>query len=189
MPEEEEKIYKVVLVVGFFVSSVDLSSRHLICLASKKRSFYSQNDSQASQQHPQNAQDQGQPAGGLQPGGGCGAGPPEEEGGFGAGRGVAADGRGGDGVDVGEADVAAVEAVGLVDVAEALIAGFDKGDVDALLRAPPRVSIWWGEAGGRVVCLCIVENLQSTERRRARPARPPGWWRFRRAWGGRCRGG
>ena len=180
MPEEEEKIYKVVLVVGFFVSSVDLSSRHLICLASKKRSFYSQNDSQASQQHPQTAQDQGQPAGGQQPGGGGGAGPPEEEGGFGAGRGVAADGLGGDGVDVGEADVAAVEAVGLVDVAEALIAGFDKGDVDALLRAPPRVSIWWGEAGGRVVCLCIVENLQSTERRRARPARPPGWWRYRR---------
>lgn len=36
------------------------------------------------------------------------------------------------GVDVGDTEVAAVETVGLVDLGEALIAGLDKGDVDAL---------------------------------------------------------
>lgn len=38
----------------------------------------------------------------------------------------------GDGVDVGEADVVAVEAVRLVDLEEARVIGFDECDVDAL---------------------------------------------------------
>jgi hypothetical protein len=37
--------------------------------------------------------------------------------------------------DLGEANVAAVEAVGLVDVADARVAGLGKGDVDALFVA------------------------------------------------------
>lgn len=37
-----------------------------------------------------------------------------------------------DGVDVGEAHVVAVEAVGLVDLGDARVAGLDEGDVDAL---------------------------------------------------------
>lgn len=45
---------------------------------------------------------------------------------------VGVDLAGDDGVDVGEADVVAVEAVRLVDDAEALVAGLDEGDVDAL---------------------------------------------------------
>lgn len=48
--------------------------------------------------------------------------------------GVGVDLAGDDGVDVGEADVVAVEAVALVDDAEALVAGLDEGDVDALWR-------------------------------------------------------
>lgn len=45
---------------------------------------------------------------------------------------VGADLAGDDGVDVGEANVVAVEAVCLVDDLEALVVGLDKGDVDAL---------------------------------------------------------
>jgi hypothetical protein len=41
----------------------------------------------------------------------------------------------GEGKDLGEANVAAVEAVGLVDVADARVAGLGKGDVDALFVA------------------------------------------------------
>jgi hypothetical protein len=37
--------------------------------------------------------------------------------------------------DLGEANVAAVEAVGLVDVGDARVAGLGKGDVDALFVA------------------------------------------------------
>lgn len=45
---------------------------------------------------------------------------------------VGVDLAGDDCVDVREADVVAVEAVGLVDDAEALVAWLDEGDVDAL---------------------------------------------------------
>lgn len=41
-------------------------------------------------------------------------------------------GAGGDGVDVGEADVIAVEAIGLVDLFKSGIVGLDECDIDAL---------------------------------------------------------
>lgn len=45
---------------------------------------------------------------------------------------VGAGALGGDGVDLGEANVGRVEAVVLVDLLEVLVAGFGKDDVDAL---------------------------------------------------------
>ena len=49
---------------------------------------------------------------------------------------VGVDLAGDDGIDVGEADVVAVEAVCLVYDAEALVVGLDEGDVDALQHIP-----------------------------------------------------
>lgn len=75
---------------------------------------------------------------------GCGGGN------VGVGVGLARD----DGVDVGEANLVAVEAVALVDHAEALVAGLDEGDVDALdstqetRRSEQHMHTYMKESGG-----------------------------------------
>jgi hypothetical protein len=82
------------------------------------------------------AQDEREPPG--QPP--CGRGGQGAEGGRGGG--VAADGLGGDGVDVGEANVGRVEAVGLVDLGEARVVGLDELNVDALVLLVLFASTW-----------------------------------------------
>ena len=47
-----------------------------------------------------------------------------------------------DGVEVGEANVVAVEAVGLVHLGKAHVTGLDKGDVDALLMGKSKTLAW-----------------------------------------------
>ena len=119
------------------------------------------------QGHPENAHCNGQPTSVLQPASpsllsteeerrrstGCGA--------------VASGGLCGDGVDVREANVGAVEAVGLVDLGEAWVVIFDKGDINTLTRQVSIVpDIRKSKQGNKVI--------PSRGRRRERPARQPG---------------
>jgi hypothetical protein len=91
---------------------------------------------QISQQHPQPAKYGGEPPGVREPAAPTVAAKVEEcERLFRAARRVVGEhGTAGDGVDVREADVVAVEAVRLVDLGDPRVVGLDEGDVDTLYR-------------------------------------------------------